>query len=69
MDTRIYLKDNLIVNALTDVAFLRPGLYEDLPETTDNYITYYGLDKDDAYKTSADIFINIYGKTNKNDDF
>lgn len=62
-------KDHLIVNALTDVAFLRPGLYEDLPETTDNYITYYGLDKDDAYKTSADIFINIYGKTNKNDDF
>ncbi len=62
-------KDNLIVNALTDVAFLRPGLYEDLPEATDSYITYYGLEKDDAYKTSADIFINLYDKTNTNDDF
>ncbi len=63
------VKDNLIVNAITDVAYFRPELYENLPEATDCYIAYYGLDRDDAYKTSADIFVNLYDKTNTNDDF
>ena len=63
------VQNNLIANALTDVAVLRPELYENIQESTDNYIEYCGLEREDAYSVAAEDFISDYEKTNTNDDF
>lgn len=66
---RPQVKEFLIANAITDVAQMRPELYDNVREATDNYIQYYGLEANDAYNMAADDFIDEYKKTNINDDF
>lgn len=63
------INDRKIANGITDVAHIRPELYRNLSYATDNYISYFGLDRDDAYNITADDFLTEYNINNVNDDF
>ncbi|CDC21169.1 MAG: hypothetical protein V8R83_00760 [Candidatus Gastranaerophilaceae bacterium] len=64
-----HIWDHLIGTAKTDVAKMRPEIYKGVKDDVKTYVDKFGYEKDEALETVSTQFIELFEKTNKNDEF
>lgn len=66
---RPHIWDQLIAEKKTDVAKMRPKLYDGIDKDVKFYTKFFGADKNIAMEEAAYDFTHFYKSTNKNDEF